>query len=149
MSVDPNLLAPCGLYCGVCGVYVASRDGNEKFKAKLSTVYGVQPEEVHCLGCMSDTRWKFCDQCLIRDCAQGKGYVGCHECDDWPCTYIDNFPIEVGQKVIMRAIPQWREMGTEGWVEAEEKRYLCPECGTALFRGAKRCRQCKTPVDLD
>jgi len=50
---------------------------------------------------------------------------------------------------MMRAIPQWREMGTEKWVAAEEARYQCPQCGLKLFRGAKRCRECKTPVDLD
>ena len=32
---------------------------------------------------------------------------------------------------------------------AEEERYKCPECGYMLFRGAKRCRNCKTEVDLD
>ena len=40
-------------------------------------------------------------------------------------------------------------MGTEKWVEAEQKRYLCPHCGYQLFRGAKRCRGCKEPVDQD
>jgi hypothetical protein len=149
MTVNQDLLAPCGLYCGVCGVFVASRDNNQKFKEKLSGVYGVTPEEVHCLGCKSDTIWKFCRMCHIRDCTESKGYVGCHECDDWPCQHIEQFPIAVGKQVIMRAIPQWREWGTEKWVEAETERYLCPECGNALFRGVKKCRQCQTPVDLD
>ncbi|HMA86582.1 MAG TPA: DUF3795 domain-containing protein [Desulfosalsimonadaceae bacterium] len=26
-------MAPCGLYCGACAVYIATRDNNEKFKA--------------------------------------------------------------------------------------------------------------------
>ena len=49
----------------------------------------------------------------------------------------------------MRAIPRWREIGTEAWVAEEEQRYLCPGCGAKLFRGAKRCRECKQQVDLD
>jgi len=24
-----ELMAPCGLYCGTCGVYIATRDDNE------------------------------------------------------------------------------------------------------------------------
>ena len=48
-----------------------------------------------------------------------------------------------------RTIPTWKELGTEKFVEAEEKRYQCPECGNALFRGAKKCNKCKTPVDVD
>jgi len=55
----------------------------------------------------------------------------------------------VGKKVILRAIPEWRELGTEKWVAAEEKRYHCPECGNSIFRGAKRCNKCKNPVNVD
>jgi hypothetical protein len=121
----------------------------EKFKEKMSTVYGVTPEEVDCRGCLSDKRWKFCEQCHIRSCVQEKNYEGCHQCEDFPCDFINNFPVPVGKKVIMRAIPRWREVGTEKWVEEEEKRYNCPSCGYALFRGAKRCRNCKEPLDLD
>ena len=149
MSVNPDLLAPCGLYCGVCAVYIAHRDGNEKFKERLGPVYGVTPEEIQCKGCKSDAPFGFCKVCPIKSCAAEKGYEGCYQCDDFPCSSIDAFPLPVGKKVIMRAIPEWREMGTEAWVAAEEERYHCPECGDELFRGAQRCRGCKTPVDQD
>jgi predicted RNA-binding Zn-ribbon protein involved in translation (DUF1610 family) len=49
----------------------------------------------------------------------------------------------------LRAIPYWRQVGTEKWVRDEEARYNCPNCGHSLFRGAKRCNRCKTDVDLD
>jgi len=68
---------------------------------------------------------------------------------EFPCSLIENFPMPVGQKVILRAIPHWRSVGTEQWVEDEEARYLCPTCGHRLFRGAKQCNKCKTAVDLD
>lgn len=149
MEIQEEFLAPCGLYCGVCGVMIAHRDDNQKFKEKLAGVYGISVDEVKCSGCKSDERIIFCQQCKIRDCVDTKGYIGCHQCDDWPCEHIENFPVPVGKKVIMRAIPQWREMGTEAWVVAEEERYNCPECGYTLFRGAKRCRSCKVEVDMD
>lgn len=149
MNIDKGLLAPCGLYCGVCGILIAHRDGNEKFKERLATVYGVEPEMLVCDGCKSDNVWGFCQVCPIKSCTEERGYEGCHQCDDFPCDHINNFPMPVGKKVMLRAIPQWREMGTEAWVEAEEKRYICPSCGYKLFRGAKRCRSCKESVDLD
>jgi len=34
MKINPDFLAPCGLYCGVCAVYYATRERNEKFKEK-------------------------------------------------------------------------------------------------------------------
>ncbi|MGD9031986.1 MAG: hypothetical protein PVJ69_05795 [Desulfobacteraceae bacterium] len=55
----------------------------------------------------------------------------------------------VGRKVILRAIPYWREVGTEKWIQDEEARYICPECGSKVFRGAAKCNQCKVILDLD
>jgi hypothetical protein len=147
--VKKELLAPCGLYCGVCGVLMAHRDNNEKFKERLGTVYGCSAEDIVCEGCLSDNVFKYCRICPIKTCVSQKNYEGCHECDDFPCGLIENFPMPVGKKVIMRAIPTWRESGTEKWVEQEELRYHCPGCGYELFRGAKRCRNCKEPVDPD
>lgn len=69
-----DLMAPCGLYCGACGIYLAKRDGNDKFKAVLANLYGTKPEETEC------------------------------------------------------------------------ERYHCPACGKPVFRGAKRCRNCKQPT---
>jgi hypothetical protein len=157
VKVNSDFLAPCGLYCGVCGVYYATRDNNEKFINKLIGVYegkvpglaDISPEDIRCEGCMSDTVSLFCRMCSIKDCTREKGYLGCHECDDFPCQFIDDFPMPVGKKVILRSIPYWREWGTEKYVRDEEARYVCPECDHQLFRGAKRCNQCKTPVDVD
>ena len=149
MAVNPDLLAPCGMYCGVCGVYIAHRDDNLKFKEKLVSVYGVPVEDIRRRGCLSGEPFTFCKLCSIKSCVKEKGSEGCHQCDDFPCSHTDEFPVPVGKKVMLRAIPQWREMGTEKWVAAEEARYYCPECGAALFRGAKRCRECKTAVDQD
>jgi len=157
MKINPDFLAPCGLYCGVCAVYYATRERNEKFKEKLVGVYkgklpgaeDLSTDDIQCEGCLSDNPFGFCKSCSIRECAQSRGYSGCHECDDFPCQFIEDFPMPVGKKVILRAIPYWRKWGTEKWVLDEEDRYICPECGHKLFRGAKRCNKCKVAVDLD
>ena len=149
MEINKEWLAPCGLYCGVCGIMIAHRDNNQKFKERLSTVYGTAVEDIQCEGCLSSRPFTYCRVCPIKSCNVERGYEGCHQCDDFPCDHINNFLMPVGKKVMLRAIPQWREMGTEKWVEAEEKRYLCPHCGNQLFRGAKRCRSCKEAVDQD
>jgi hypothetical protein len=90
-----------------------------------------------------------CSMCAIKDCARQKGYAGCHECNDFPCEHIQEFPMPVGKKVILRAIPYRKAYGTERWVTDEISRYVCPDCGNKLFRGAKRCNVCKLTVDLD
>jgi hypothetical protein len=149
MAVQKELLAPCGLFCGVCSIRIAHVNDDAKFKEKLSGFYSVKPEEIHCDGCLSATPFFFCQSCPIKSCTAEKGYAGCHECADFPCTHVTNFPLPIAKKVMMRAVPAWKELGTEKWVEAEYKRYTCPSCGYALFRGAKRCRNCKTEVAVD
>jgi hypothetical protein len=157
MESRNHFLAPCGLYCGVCGVYYATRDNNVAFMEKLLAMYkktmgGIDQlaiEDLKCDGCLSSRKSIFCRYCGIRDCAIEKGYEGCHKCEKFPCGHIADFPVPVGKKVIMRSIPYWKEFGTEKWVIDEERRYTCPQCGHRLFRGAKRCNRCRTAVDLD
>lgn len=157
MEINPNLLAPCGLYCGVCGVYYATRDKNNKFMETLLNFYqdkmpgleNVSIDDLKCEGCLSDQTSLFCRTCSIKDCTHKKGYAGCHECNEFPCEHIENFPMPVGKKVILRTIPSWRQEGTEKFVADEEARYVCPDCGNKIFRGAKRCNKCKIPLDLD
>ena len=149
MDTRQELAAPCGLYCGVCGIYIAHRDDNLKFKERLTQVYNVGVDDIKCKGCLSDEPFVYCQTCAIKKCTSDKVIEGCHQCSDFPCSYIEDFPLPVGKKVILRAIPFWREHGTAKWMEDEEKRYICPHCGYTLFRGAQWCRNCKEPVDLD
>jgi hypothetical protein len=163
MTVNPDFVAPCGLYCGVCAIYMAHRDNNRKFKERLLNLYqggvsgkGALPnsedltiDDIQCGGCLSEERFMHCQQCPIRDCTKEKGYTGCHQCDEFPCRHIEEFPMTVGKKVILRAIPHWREVGTERWIQDEEARYTCPDCGNKVFRGARKCNKCKSRLDLD
>jgi len=163
MKVNPALVAPCGLYCGVCAIYMADRDNNLKFKERLVDVYkgnilgkgklkgseNLSVEDIKCRGCLSDDVFMYCERCEIKNCTREKGYTGCHQCDEFPCQYIENFPMTVGKKVILRAVPYWKEVGTEKFIEDEEARYLCPACGNKVFRGAVKCNKCKAELDLD
>lgn len=155
---NKNLIAPCGLHCGACGVYIATRDKNEKFKEARGTLYGTKTEDTECYGCMQSEPPKklygHCTMCAIRNCVRGKGYYSCHQCDQWPCNMIENFGLATGVRVMKRAIPLWRakvaelgdDKGIVEWDRAELNRYHCRVCKKALFRGAKRCRACKEDV---
>lgn len=163
MTINPDFISPCGLYCGVCAIYMAHRDENQKLKQRLAGLYkggvsgkGTLPnsdhltaEDIRCKGCFSDDLFMHCRQCEIRNCTSEKGYDGCHQCDEFPCRHIENFPMTVGKKVILRAVPYWRKFGTEKWIRDEEARYVCPECGNKVFRGVVTCNQCKVKLDLD
>jgi len=152
---DRNLMAPCGLYCGACGVYIATRDKNEKFKSVMANLYQTQPEETECLGCMQagppQKLYSYCRICSIRDCVKSRGLYSCHQCREWPCGRIENFGLATGLRVMKRTIPLWRnkvaeygdEKGSIEWARSELDRYHCSDCGKPLFRGAQKCRACK------
>ncbi len=67
MKINPDFVAPCGLYCGVCAIYIAHRDNNQKFKEWLVNLYkgevlgkGTLPnsenlsaQDIRCNGCLS------------------------------------------------------------------------------------------------
>ena len=58
-EIKKELLAPCGLYCGVCAIYIAHRDDNLKFKEAIakSKIYGPfvkTIDDVKCAGCQSE-----------------------------------------------------------------------------------------------
>ncbi|RJP52004.1 MAG: DUF3795 domain-containing protein [Anaerolineaceae bacterium] len=88
MAINPNFISPCGLYCGVCAIYIAARDNNIKLKERLVNLYkggtpgmGTLPnsdklstENIHCGGCLSDDLFLHCQQCEIRSCTKEKGY---------------------------------------------------------------------------
>jgi ferredoxin len=109
MAINPNFISPCGLYCGVCAIYIAARDNNIKLKERLANLYkggtpgkGTLPnsdklstENIHCGGCLSDDLFMHCQ-------------------------HIDNFSMAVGKKVILRCVPYRRQFGTEKWVRDEE-----------------------------
>jgi hypothetical protein len=142
--INQELVAPCGLYCGVCGIYCATASGDQPLKEKLAKAYGDTPDKINCRGCLSDSVYWYCAVCAIKSCTKERGYGGCHQCADFPCDKIDNFPVPEGKKNILRAIPIWKELGTEAFIKGEEKLFTCDNCGTKLFRGTRKCRQCGT-----
>ena len=156
-EIHPEYVAPCGLYCGVCRIRYATEENDLEYLERLVKIYArrfpeiasAPPDELLCDGCLSTRRFVFCQECSIRECTQQKGYHGCHECLDFPCLLIEEFPMPVGKRVILRTIPYWRTHGTEQWIRGEEERYRCPECGQRLFRGSRQCEHCKSPVDVD
>jgi len=157
---NKDLMAPCGLFCGACGVYIATRDGNEKLKNIMAITYGATPDETVCLGCMQpDTSKKlfgFCAECSLRDCAKSKSYYSCHQCDEFPCEKIESFPFGPGRRIMKDAIPKWRtkvaeygdEKGSIEWARQECERYRCT-CGEPHLRGQVTCNACRKTLTKD
>ncbi|MFX0069748.1 MAG: DUF3795 domain-containing protein [Candidatus Hermodarchaeota archaeon] len=153
VNVKKELLAPCGLYCGICGVHIAYKDNDSKLKQELLPrfkVWGANTvEDIACEGCLSEGAvFPFCQTCTIKDCVKRKNLEGCRQCDEFPCEIIENWPSQGGKEVMLKEIPAWRELETEKWVVKLEKEHQCPECGNLLYRGATKCYKCQASLNL-
>ncbi|MHA1231532.1 MAG: DUF3795 domain-containing protein [Candidatus Helarchaeota archaeon] len=145
--VNKKLLAPCGLYCGVCGIYYADKNNDDELKKKLAKAYWTKPEQIKCEGCLSENKFYFCETCEIRKCVFGKGLNGCHECNDFPCKKIKNYPYKLATEYMLKSTLKRKDLNDDAkWIEWEENNWRCNNCGTVNFRGARRCRQCKNEI---
>ena len=147
MATNPDFISPCGLYCGVCAIYIAHRDNNIKLKERLVNLYkggtpgkGTLPnsealsiKDIRCHGCLSDDQFMHCRQCEIRNCRKEKGYTGCHQCNEFPCHHIDNFSMAVGKKVILRAVVYRREFGTKNGFGTKRPAIYVPSAAIKSF----------------
>lgn len=132
----------CGIYCGACEFVHAERNGR---LGEIAERANKPPEEIACHGCKSHVVAKCCLECMVRTCAMAKGLETCAECDDCPCELFEPFkegdfyPLYVLMMSNLKAVKQ---QGMDVWLEAREKRWQCPECGTPFWWYQKACESC-------
>jgi len=143
---DRRLMAPCGLYCGVCGVYISTRDDSEKFRARLGELYGTPAEETRCYGCMQPDPpallYAYCRSCPVRECVLGRA-SGRAPPAGVALRADQGLPLATGRRVMLRTIPsggsKWSGTGRSwgAWSGPGRVRALSlPGLRRALFRGA-------------
>jgi hypothetical protein len=103
LSVKKEYLSPCGMYWSVCAVR-AARDNDQYLKEKPAPIFGIKPEQISCEGCRSEKTFPFAQACSIRACAGEKHFEGCHQCGDFPCNHIMNFPFEIYKQQMLAVL---------------------------------------------
>ncbi len=83
-SRKAELLAPCGIWCGGCSLYLV-KDRPELMSILLQ--HGVREEDLPCPGCRAvEGKCKHIrKRCEQFACAKAKGVSFCYECDEFPC----------------------------------------------------------------
>jgi hypothetical protein len=89
MAFDMKLLAYCGLYCDLCPVRVAHREGDERHLEGIPARYKRENMiEQDCEGCKGRN---LCGPCRIKDCAAPRGLDSCADCPEFPCPFLLEF----------------------------------------------------------
>ena len=141
----------CGLYCGACDILMAYKHGYEE---KIAPYLNVEPSQIKCHGCKTDTIFGNCNNCKIRNCAIIKNVEHCIHCDDFPCNnfhatlfskeHSNKFP---HVKIIPNNLEDIKNIGVEQWLKEQENKWKCPECQTDFSWYTPKCTKCGKDLD--
>jgi hypothetical protein len=130
-----RLIAACGMNCGIC--------------------IGHLREKNPCGGCFKkddENKPKQCRSCIIVNCESlAKTYSGfCFDCEKYPCTRLKKldkrYRTNYGMSMIEN-LDNIQKHGLEKFLENEEYRWTCKECGTRLSVHRNFCLNCKIELN--
>lgn len=133
-TFDLNLVAPCGIYCGTCRHYLAREKGRLTEKHLKHGCRGCRARDKNCT-------WirKICPP------LRKKEREFCFACDNFPCENLRKLDERHVRKENVSPIENLlriREIGAEKWLEEQEQKWLCPECGGAFCSTDRECYDC-------
>ncbi len=125
----------CGLYCGSCASYLATKRGE----------LGKRPHEESCRGCKSDTLGTWCAQCPLKACARQKGLEFCIQCKEFPCAQLEGFKNDPNYPYhgeVYDSMAIFAKEGKDRWLSEMKKRWSCPQCGREASWWDMTCGEC-------
>jgi hypothetical protein len=149
-KLNVKLIAPCGLYCGACPMYIATQSKDEAKIKGVMKQFGqanAPIEDMLCDGCIGGGRVAaFCRKCEITSCAAKKSPKTkvCADCPDLGCERITKFNND-GMLHHAEALPNLRQagaMGLDKWVKLEKEKWSCPKCAAPIAWYDPACPKC-------
>jgi hypothetical protein len=135
MEFKEELIAPCGMNCGLCSHYLALRNDLKKKGFNKS----------YCAGCLP--RGKNCAFMKKMCSLLGNGEVRfCFECPDYPCRRLRSLDARYRTFYHMSMIDNLdliKKCGTEKFIEEEILKWHCPKCGGTICCHNGICYSCE------
>jgi hypothetical protein len=135
-NFEVEMITPCGMNCGICVGYFGYTMKGEKRKHP-------------CLGCRPrDKKCAF----IKRDCERlAKNLIEyCYECPNYPCENLETLDQRYREKYGIRLIERLnyiQSKGIKNFLEEEQERWDCPNCGGAICVHTKMCYNCNYNLD--
>jgi len=118
--MEKELIAVCGLHCGVCPIYLATKD--RALAEKIASKRGVKPEDLHCLGCRSEKGNiplmgpPTCETYVC--CVNDKKLEFCFQCEEFPCLKLapcSDRASEIPHNTKIYSLLRIQKVGLENW----------------------------------
>ena len=132
--MEETLIGPCGMNCGICSSYLAG-------KYDVMT-HGIKVR--YCPGCRPK-RNKSCAFSKRCELLKNKQVTYCFECGKFPCESVKRLDKRYTRHYHMSEIENLRfikENGMKKFLEREEERWKCPECGGVISCHNGICYSC-------
>ncbi|MFH1821649.1 MAG: DUF3795 domain-containing protein [Methanobacteriota archaeon] len=129
-----ELIAPCGMNCGICSGYLAFRHDLKGKGIRMSYCVGCRPRDKKCAFLK-----KRCDLLL-------NGSVKyCYECKDFPCDELQRIDKRYRTHFRMSMIDNLEFIKNKGvfkFINEEKKKWKCPKCGGTICCHNGLCFNC-------
>lgn len=129
MTFTKELIAPCGINCGVCYAFLRTKN--------------------KCDGCLVDSDRKIghCSKCGIKNCAEHDDleFTYCFECPKYPCKRMKNMEKRYTGTYHLSLFGNLQDIkirGLDPFIASESKKWCCTDCGGILCVHKSACPVC-------
>ncbi len=129
VTINSQLIAPCGINCGICLAYL--RDKNK------------------CEGCWGSdaSKSKSCATCKIKNCEDLATIDSkfCFDCAKYPCSKITHLDKRYRTRYKMSNIDNLqlvKDYGLEKFIQLEKIKWSCKSCGGTICVHRGYCLDC-------
>jgi hypothetical protein len=150
--MNRNLAGRCGMYCGICEIHRGFKDAG-KLRMDVAKKHNCQPSDIRCEGCRAVhiIGWArdedFGRNCQILACLKTRNLETCGDCEKitgcerWQPLAGECEGLGIDLKTNLNSI---RQQGLEAWLQAQDERWRCHQCGRTVVVDSvtPRCHQC-------
>ncbi len=132
----PELIAPCGMNCGICSGYLAFSRNLPRRRGKITHCAGCRPRNKQC-AFLKGRCQKLTDNQISF----------CFECDDFPCYSLRRIDERYRRNYYMSMIDNLNEIkqsGINAFLQNQREKYKCPRCGGVICIHNRKCYDCDT-----
>ena len=144
LTENKELIAACGLYCGACGVYLATKENDSDKILYYAVALNQTYEDTLCDGCGAKRKSLHCTKiCTFVNCKQEKGVNNCVDCYEFPCESLKDFKSKMPHRAeIFESLKHMKEVGGDDWLKEMQEFFTCKQCKTANSSYHISCRKC-------
>ena len=130
---DADIIAPCGMNCGICRAYIAQRLGVPRVRGKVTYCAGCVPRAKNCYvkrGCKKLTKHEI---------------QYCYQCEEMPCEHLAHLDKRYRERYGMSMVENQKalkEKGMDEFLKSQEEKYQCPSCGEKVCVHDGKCYGC-------